>query len=416
MYKPFRWILILATGILAGSFQRGVGEERSVALSEVAKPLPILTSGVPPPACLLAEFRKGPMSGVDEIVFAVRRLGEDPHWYANFGSTLEQSQWRTYLDGGRLCRLNLHTREVTVLLDDPAGGVRDPQVDYSGEKVLFSHRVGGSPYFHLYEMRLDGSGLRQLTDGPFHDVEPTYLPDGDIMFVSTRCNRRVNCHTTEVAVLYRCDQDGKNLRILSSNNEHDNTPWVLPSGQVIYTRWEYVDRNQMAFHHLWITSPDGARQTIFYGNMHPGVTMIDAKPVPGSRKIVASFSPGHGLREHDGVITLVDPRSGPDDQGAAVPISPSADYRDPWAFSPRAFMAASAGEIVLLNDSGLTQAIYRLPATDLASGFQCHEPRPVIPRLREPVVAASSQWTADTGTLLLADVYRGRNMVGVERG
>jgi hypothetical protein len=144
--------------------------------------------------------------------------------------------------------------------------------------------------------------------------------------------------------------------------------------------------------------------------------MIDAKPVPGSRKIVASFSPGHGLREHDGVITLVDPRTGPDNQAAAVSISSTADYRDPWAFSPQAFLAASGGEIVLLNDVGLAQAIYRLPAADLAAGFQCHEPRPVVPRLREPIVAASSQRKLDTGALVLADVYRGRNMVGVERG
>jgi hypothetical protein len=413
MDKRMCWTLILAAGFVTGSLSCATGEEPPVALHTRAEPLPIVET---PEPNLLAEFRQGPMAGVDDIVFAVRRLGEDPHWYANFGTTLEQSQWRTYLDGGRLCRLHLDTREVTVLLDEPAGGVRDPQVDYSGEKILFSRREAGSPYFHLVEMRLDGSGIRQLTDGPYHDVEPTYLPDGDILFVSTRCNRRVNCHTTEVAVLYRCDPDGKNLRILSSNNEHDNTPWVLPSGQVVYTRWEYVDRNQMAFHHLWTTSPDGERQTILFGNLHPNTTMIDAKPVPGSRKIVASFSPGHGLREHDGVITLVDPRTGPDDPGAAVSISATANCRDPWAFSPQAFMAARGGEIVLLNDAGLTQVIYRLSAPDLASGLECHEPRPVVPRLREPVVAQSSRRTMHTGAVVLADVYRGRNMTGIERG
>ena len=62
--------------------------------------------------------------------------------------------------------------------------------------------------------------------------------------------------------------------------------------------------------------------------------MIDAKPVPGSHQIVASFSPGHGLREHDGVITLVDPRTGPDNAGAAVSLTATPSYRDPWAFSP----------------------------------------------------------------------------------
>ncbi|MCX7826449.1 MAG: hypothetical protein N2689_12950, partial [Verrucomicrobiae bacterium] len=260
------------------------------------------------------------------------------------------------------------------------------------------------------------SGLRQLTDGPFDDVEPTWLPDGGIMFVSTRCNRCVNCHITQVAVLYRCNSDGSDLRILSSNNEHDNTPWVLPSGQVLYTRWEYVDRNQLMFHHLWVTSPDGTRQTVFYGNQHPGIVMIDAKPIPGSRKIVASFSPGHGRREHDGVLTVVDPASGPDALAAARSISDSPDYRDPWAFSETAFLAARGTEIVLIDGDGRTQTIYKLPEGDRRTGLECHEPRLLAPRPREPLVAPSVDWSRETGRLLLVDVCHGRNMTGVKPG
>jgi len=365
---------------------------------------------------LLAEFRKGPVAGIRQLVFAARPLGDDPHWYANFGDTLDASRWRTFLPGGRLCRLELDTGKVAVLVDDRDGGVRDPVVHYDGRRILFSYRKGKDPHFHLYEIRADGSGLRQLTDGPYDDVEPVWLPDGGILFVSTRCNRRVNCHTTQVAVLHRCDADGRNLRPLSSNNEHDNTPWVLPSGQILYTRWEYVDRNQMDFHHLWITTPDGLRQTVFYGNLHPGTTMIDAKPIPGSRKVVASFSPGHGIREHDGVITVVDPRAGPDDRGMARPVSGGGNYRDPWAFSEEAFLAASGPEIVLMDGAGRTQAIYRLPAADVAAGWQCHEPRPLCPRPLEPAIPAGTDWQCQTGRLVLVDVARGRNMAGVRRG
>ena len=90
-------------------------------------------------------------------------------------------------------------------------------------------------------------------------------------------------------MLYRCDANGGNIRELSGNIEHDNLPWMLPSGQVIYTRWEYVDRSQEDFHHLWTMNPDGIRQTILYGNLNPGTVMLDAKPIPGSEKIVASL-------------------------------------------------------------------------------------------------------------------------------
>ena len=163
---------------------------------------------------------------------------------------------------------------------------------------------------------MDGSGLRQLTDGPYDDIEPAYLPDGGIVFVSSRCRRWVNCWLTQVAVLHRCDADGSNLRALSANVEHDNTPWPLPDGRVLYQRWEYVDRSQVDYHHLWTANPDGTAQMVYYGNLHPGIVMIDAKPIPGTPKVVAIFSPGHGHREHDGAITVVDPRYGPDDPRA----------------------------------------------------------------------------------------------------
>ncbi|MFH1265134.1 MAG: polysaccharide lyase family protein, partial [Planctomycetota bacterium] len=384
-----------------------------VALAAERKPLELVE---PPEPDLLAEFRQGPMAGVDEIIFAARALGEDPHWYANFGRTLDHSNWRTYGRGGRLAKLSLTTGEVTVLVDDPQGGVRDPVVHYDGQKVLFSYRKGDSPHYRLYEINVDGSGLRQLTDGPYDDLEPVYLPDGRIMFVSTRSNRCVNCHTTDVAVLYCCEADGSNVRALSANNEHDNTPWVLPSGQVLYTRWEYVDRSQVRFHHLWITSADGLRQSIFYGNMHPGTTMIDAKPIPGSRNVVASFSPGHGRREHDGVVTVVDPRNGPDDQKSARAISHSSNYRDPWAFSEEAFMAASGTRVVLMDSRGRTQAIYELPEGDVEAGLECHEPRPLWRRLREPVMPDQVDWTGQTGRVLVVDVHKGRNMAGVTPG
>lgn len=370
----------------------------------------------PPHRDLRAEFRRGPMAGVDELIFAVRTLGQDPHWYANFGSTLEPSRWPTYGHGARLCRLNLQSGQVTVLLEDRAGGIRDPVMHYDGRKILFSYRRGDSPHYLLYEINTDGSDLRQLTDGPFDDIEPVYLPDGDILFVSSRCKRCVNCHTTNVAVLHRCDAQGENIRPLSSNNEHDNTPWVLPSGQVLYTRWEYVDRNQMAFHHLWITSPDGVRQTVYYGNQQPGVTMIDAKPIPGSRKVVASFSPGHGLREHDGTLTIVDPRSGPDDLDFAQPISSAANYRDPWAFSEDAFLAARGTQLVLLDGAGAAQTVYELPPQDAQAGLQCHEPRPLAARPRESRLASSTDWTQDTGRIFVSNVYAGRNMSGVRPG
>ncbi|MDY0170068.1 MAG: hypothetical protein RBS80_26225 [Thermoguttaceae bacterium] len=394
-------------------------------------PVPAEPSGYQP-GPMLQRMLDGPMQDFDEIIFAVRVPGRD-HWYVTFGNYSDHGQyakdlgfkfedgvWWGYAEGGRLCRLNLRTGELKVLLDDPAGGVRDPQVHYDGEKILFSYRKGGSHVFHLYEINTDGSGLRQLTDGPDDDIEPTYCPDGSIVFCSARCRRFVNCWYTRVAALYRCDADGANIRMLSSNNDHDNTPWMLPDGRVLYMRWEYVDRSQVHYHHLWTSNPDGTNQTVFYGNLHGGISMLDAKPIPDSHKIVASFSPGHGRPEHRGWVTVVDPRRGPDHQPSARNISERADWKDPYALSEDCFLVAHQRGLFVMDGSGQTELIYELPEEERSreahSRLECHEPRPLRARPREAVIPPRVNLDNPNGRLILQDVYHGRNMDGVERG
>ncbi len=355
-------------------------------------------------------------SGIQDIVFAVREPGKDGHWYANFGYYAADTNRCAYGKGGRLCRLSLETGELKTLLSDPEGSVRDPHVHYDGERILFSYRKGRSGSYHLHEIRADGSGLRQLTDGPYDDIEPVYLPDGDIVFCSSRANRWVNCWLTKVATLHRADGDGKSIRAISSNGEHDNTPWVLSDGRLLYTRWEYVDRSQVHYHHLWTANPDGTNQMVFYGNQHPGTTMIDAKPIAGTGNVLAIFSPGHGQREHAGQVAIIDSRAGPDNRSAARIVHSAANFRDAYPLSEDRFLAARDGEVVLMDAQGQMEAVYRLSDEDRRKGLLCHEPSPLRPRLREPVVAPRTRTDRETGQLVLANVYEGRNMAGVRRG
>jgi hypothetical protein len=356
------------------------------------------------------------MGDCEEIVFACRQEGLDGHWYANFGYYAASENRKAYRALGRLCKLDVRTGEVALLIDDPEGTIRDPQVHYDGRKIIFSYRNGDSEHFHLYEINTDGTGLRQLTSGPFNDIEPTYLPDGGIVFCSDRCNRWVNCWLTQVAVLYRCDADGGNITQLSSNNEHENTPWPLPDGRVLYQRWEYIDRSQVHYHHLWTMNPDGTGQMVFYGNMHPGIVMIDAKPVPQTREIVAIFSPGHGRREHAGAITLVSPALGPDEPAGARRISKKDNFRDPYPLSKDYFLAAQQDRLVLMNARGESRTIYRLPAELAEQQVTCHEPRPLRPRERERLIPPRVSPQQTTGTLVLSDIYSGRRMDDVEPG
>ena len=380
---------------------------------------------------LLDKMLAGPMADVDEIIFAVRVPGRD-HWYVTFGNyscdygpPKERAFWEDsdgvlwgFAEGGKLCKLNLRTGELTDLLDDPKGGVRDPQMHYDGEKILFSYRKGGTPAFHLYEINVDGTGLRQLTDGPDDDIEPTYVPDGGIVFCSSRCRRFVNCWYTRVATLYRCEGDGRDIRLLSSNNDHDNTPWVLPDGRVLYMRWEYVDRSQVHYHHLWTMNPDGTGQMVFFGNSFGGTAMLDAKPIPGTDLVVCAYSPGHGRPEHLGPIAIIDPKLGPDVQESAKIISPEKNqwqgrWKDPYAISRDCFLTAHPRGIFVMDSGGKTELVYELPEGQ--RHFQVHEPRPVRARPREPVIPARVEPDSPTGTLVLSDVYEGRNMKGVDK-
>ena len=394
----------------------------AVAVPVSAGAAPGFTSGP-----MLKKFLDGPMSDVDEVVFAVRVPGRD-HWYVTFGNYADHSDtpakklsrvqadgvYWGYGEGARLCRLNLHTGELKVLLEAPKGGVRDPQLHYDGKKILFSYRKGGTHTFHLYEINIDGSGLTQLTDGPDDDIEATYCPDGSIVFCSSRCRRFVNCWFSRVATLYRCDADGSNIRMLSSNNDHDNTPWMLPDGRIVYMRWEYVDRSQVHYHHLWSMNPDGTGQMVYYGNLHGGVAMLDAKPIPGTKKVVSSFSPGHGRPEHLGYVTIVETKRGPDSQPSARNISKQSHWKDPYAFNEECFLVASSQGLHVRDGMGKDELVYRLPEPDRF--MQCHEPRPVRPRPRERIIPPHAKDNDPTGHLIMANIYHGRKMQNVKRG
>ncbi|MDP6633550.1 MAG: hypothetical protein QGG42_01460 [Phycisphaerae bacterium] len=369
------------------------------------------------PGPMLAKALAGPMKGVTDIIFANRSSYSDGHWYANIGYYCDDEKKPAYAANGkpgtgRLCKLNLPTGKLTVILDTKGGSIRDPQVHYDAKKILFSMRKPKSHFYNLYEINIDGSGLKQITSGRFDDYEPTYLPDGGIVFVSTRCKRWVNCWMTQVGTLFRCDAKGGDIVQISSNNEHDNTPAVLPDGRIVFTRWEYTDRSQIGYHHLWTVNPDGTRQMVYYGNQRHYPLYIDAKPIPGTNKIIGLESPGHGQRDHYGAVAIFSDAFGPDDARGIRKLTSNnrkGRYIDPWAFNENCVLAAQYKTIQIINGKGQSEVIY-------SSNLNCHEPRPIIKRARERVVLPVTNPSLDTGQLVLTDVYNGRNMGGIKRG
>jgi hypothetical protein len=207
---------------------------------------------------------------------------------------------------------------------DPGGAVRTlmpqtplhgsfwrPDVSFDGRKVLFCFKPHNEKSFHLYEINADGTELRQLTDGPYDDFDPVYLPDGKhIIFSTTRGNTYVRCMPpTNAFVLARADRDGNNIYLISRNNEPDYLPSVMPDGRVLYTRWEYTDKPLWRAQGLWTVNPDGTSVATLWGNQSVWPDLLkDARVIPGSDRVMFTGSAHHNW--FAGSVGIIDPNRG----------------------------------------------------------------------------------------------------------
>jgi len=312
-------------------------------------------------------------------------------------------------------------RPVTTLFSDPDGCIYDLNVTPDARTLLFSYRRKGEQHWHIWRIGADGSGLTQLTDGPFYDVSPCPLPDGDILFVSTRRFGYTVCQPGPAANLHRMAPDGSRIRCVSMNTLSDFSPHMLPDGRVLFTRWEYIDRDLTYRQSLWTQNPDGTAYQLYFGNTVRDVgTFWQARPLPGrSDRVVATFAPHHGFPHGAiGLIRRVAGVEGPRGTGYTWLThefthigdrSREWAYRDPFPLSDHTFLCAYGGggprryRIVLLDDAGNQRLLYEDPQAS------CFFPIPLRPTPPPPVVAPRTRADDDhpTGTLLLLDAYQG---------
>jgi len=289
-----------------------------------------------------------------------------------------------------------------------------PDLSFDGTKVLFCFKPHNEKAFHLYEIGADGSGLRQLTDGIYDDFDPIYLPDGHIMFSTTRGHTYVRCMPpTNAFVLARCDADGKNIYLVSRNNEPDYLPSVMHDGRVIYTRWEYTDKPLWRAQGLWTVNPDGTQVQTFWGNQSVWPDLLkDARSIPGSRRVMFTGSAHHNW--FSGSVGILDPDQGfnfphgltkvtadvvyPESgNGPVDPIeSPRyhasgaySAYYSPYPLSEQDFLVSAnrGGKFVLylMDTDGNRELIYE-------GVHNVFHAQPLRPRPRPPAIADRVAW------------------------
>lgn len=330
----------------------------------------------------------------------------------------------------------------------PNGNVLEPCLSSDAKRIAFSYvecqgqnydpaavsNTSGGGYYHIWEVKVNGSGLRQLTDGDFDDLMPAYLPDGGIAFSSTRRLGYARCfgsqfsHRWDIYTLHRMDANGQNIRLLSCHDTNEWFPTVTNDGRILYARWDYIDRDAVTHQNLWATHPDGTNTATVWGNATPSPhCSFQAKPIPGTGKFVFTASAHHSITA--GSIVVVDPSLDYDGEQALTRITPEipfpeAESRDiteyytaPWPLSEKYFLVGysrkplvwepganprNALGIYLLDVFGNRELIYRDPVIGSTN------PIPLTPRRAPPILASDLRVDMPrTGELLLLDVYRG---------
>lgn len=182
------------------------------------------------------------------------------------------------------------TGEVTQGL----GAIRDVEMAFDGSSIVFAMRTPvdlnldlddeGQPTWNIWEYTFETATLRRIIESDLtaeigHDIAPHYLPDGKIIFSSTRQLRSKAVLLDEgkpayeafdednnepAFLLHVIEADGSGLDQVSFNQSHDMDPSVLSNGQVVFSRWDNAGPNNAV--NLYRMNPDGSRLELLYGN------------------------------------------------------------------------------------------------------------------------------------------------------
>ncbi|MDO5566580.1 MAG: hypothetical protein Q4G59_07980, partial [Planctomycetia bacterium] len=205
-----------------------------------------------------------------------------------------------------------------VLLEKKYGLIRDPNFSFDTKTLIFSMRDNfHDDDYHLYTMDMETRTIKQITFSPevngkvipCSDTEPCFTAEGKIVFSSTRHVHQDVCWIQAGANLFTCEPDGSRIRRLGCDQLHTFSPHVLNDGRIIYTRWEYNDRNHTFMQALFTMNADGTSQTEFYGNnsWYPTAIYYPCS-IPDSNKVLGIVSSHHGMSK--GKLALIDPSKG----------------------------------------------------------------------------------------------------------
>ena len=408
-----------------------------------------------------------PLLSFDRLVFAERVPGSYSHmsdqhygWWSRPGGGLFvlRNPWRG----------DPQVQALTASM--PVGSVSGLDLSFDGTRIVFAWcryypdsagrgnkvdktKLPDDAFYHIFEINADGTGLRQITRGRYDDFDPRYLPDGRMIFLSTRRgqavqvgrasagataqdpfipNSYVRCgggdsRPVPVFTLHSMRPDGSDLRGISNFENFEWTPSVADDGRILFARWDYIDRHNNAFMSLWSMHPDGTFPNLVFKNFTRSPhCAFEARSIPNSPRLMFTASAHHAITA--GSICRLDVARCTEEQQPLTRLTPevcfpetegwpTTYYNNPFPLSENYFLTAwsprpihpeggsndtNSSGLYLADAFGNLELIHRNPA--ISSQFPIPlRPRPVphqLPDLTDPTEVAE-------GRFLILNVYRG---------
>ena len=402
-------------------------------------PAPVVATALPPPESSAGGCFFG--TNFDALLF-VKGDNDLP----NTPQTVEQAdRWRQtyavtdegpcYRPGDNLFMLSPPRPDgrVTPVTRFKDGWIGEPEISWDATQVVFTRREPDSLWWHVWIMNLDGTGLRQLTHGPYHHVGPAFLADGRIVLASSRTGIRDEYHGYPCTALYVMNPDGSDLHPIATNIGRDNEPALLPDGRIAFSRLEvFYSRNKTELT-LHAAFPDGTHDVVLYGperrtfwrNLDHGMKgPDDGQEAPLTHRVLRPTQPqpmpdGRIVVATQGGLTLVGPRR--DAEQLISPDFKTRAYTTPTPLADGTILCATTlktrdrkqvdlGLYRLDPRTGALELIYNDPAA------ADYEPRPILARRPPPVRADSVSRDAYSGRFLCASVFNSQEQEVRERG
>ncbi|WP_444943083.1 hypothetical protein ACJJIK_13780 [Microbulbifer sp. ZKSA006] len=214
--------------------------------------------------------------------------------------------------------------------------VKDLNTSADGSQLIFAMRApeiedaddDEQPTWNIWVYNSETGELNRVIESDLtaeegQDIAPAFLPDGRIVFSSTRQRRSrallldddkpqfsaLTENREEPAfVLHVMEADGSDITQISFNQSHDLNPVVLSDGRILFNRWDNtagIDKLS-----LYSVNPDGSDLAVYYGYHSQNTGTQDTEAVfnrphemPDGRLLVTLRAPS-GLTYGGDLVTI----------------------------------------------------------------------------------------------------------------